>query len=556
MPFLAVFLIITNLLSCKQSSTKNAFHVATINSNATANTISTKNASLKNTLTPITAVLYNAAIKSNSITVKDAARGGTFIYKRVVQNNDVDNGITFKSKYGGIWQRVAKDTVKLAWFGISAQSENSSHIIYQGIQAAINRHASVVTFPASQVFHVKTSNYWNVNDNTHLTVAGNGATIIVDKAAAIAAQETYVMAFKCAQNVNSLNSAITIKNLRIQSSDIVPQWKSKNYNDHRLVMAIEADGIHTVMISGCKLKDIYGYGIRLKNFVNATIENVQENNVGGHFPVENGFDSFGDGIWLGHYDVQTVRSSRKSSRAIIKNCTINGYSTATNGNFASRCGITVEGFNSYGKDITVNVDVTNCKISDYDRNLHVEGIGAIIKYTNCTLRNFFGIALIVKSPYTNLTYSKSTASGLLKPNADQEHYGLGGVMQFDSNVDLQLINQTIFKFNGPASFRANCHIESNSILDMGNSDVFFDHANLFVNSGGSIINIPSQVPRGYNMYGGSINFNGAKLLSYAAGSGAQGSFHGESIESTSITNCKITNTHLIFSGQFGTRTFN
>jgi hypothetical protein len=454
--------------------------------------------------------LFSHYSSSKSVFIKDELIGGAFNYQPAASKLKVDEAIVFAAKDGGYWERVVGDTIKLSWYKLSSKNADNSAILRKGIQAAIDKRASVVSFPMAGTYHVQSGNYWTIPSQLKLTIDGKRSIIIVDKKAATAAQETYVMAFKCSDN-NSLNSSITIKNLNIKAPEILPQWTNINYNAHKLVIAIETDGVYAVNISNCKLNDICGYGIRLKNFVAANIVGVTEMNVGGHFPIENGNDSFGDGIWLGHYDVQNVRRTRKNTKAAISNCIIKGYNTATNGNFASRSGITVEAFNSFAPDIIMNLSVKNSIISDYDRNLHVEGISSKINYSNCKIRNFFGIALVVKSINTSLTYNRCTASGLLKANPKQERYGLGGVMQFDSKVDLFLTNSSVFTFNGPASFRANFHVIKNSVLDLGNSDVFFDHANLFVNTGGSLINIPAQVKRGFNMYGSSVEVNGRKI---------------------------------------------
>jgi hypothetical protein len=194
----------------------------------------------------------------------------------------------------------------------------------------------------------------------------------------------------------------------------------------------------------------------------------------------------------------------------------------------------------------MKVDVDNCIISDYDRNLHVEGISSNINYSNSSVRNFFGIALIVSSANTRLTYNNCNASALLPANPLQERLGLGGVMQFNSTVDLYLNNKSVFSLNGPASFRANVHLEDNSILDLGNSDVFFDHTNLFVNTGASIINIPTKVGRGYNMYGGSVEFNGATFTAFNRERDEKAAFNGENISQASIANCKLNNTQFFY----------
>jgi hypothetical protein len=485
--------------------------------------------------------------KGAKIVLSNKLRGGVFFYRPSAAKLSVDSGIVFPAQDGGFWERAVADTVKLSWYNISTQKKDNADIIKKGVQAAIDKKAKVVAFPAKGIYRIASGNYWSVPDNFNLDIDGAGSTIIVDGKAAGVAQETYVMAFKCT-DINSINSAISIHKLNIRAPDITPKWTSKNYGDHRLVMAIETDGIYNVKISDCVLNDIYGYGIRLKNFVNANVNKVTENNVGGHFPVENGQDSFGDGIWVGQYDVQTVRSSRKKSYAKISNCVFKGYNTATNGNFASRCGITVEGFNSYSADIAVKVDVSSTTVAEYDRNLHVEGISAAVTYTNCTLRNFFGIGLVVKSPQTTITYNNTTASGLLKGNPQQEHYGLGGVMQFNSALQLYL-NKSKFTFNGPASFRANVYLQDRSVLDFGNSDVFFDHADLHLKSGASIFNVPANVSRGFNMYGGTIDFTGGTIT--GAGGGNKGIFHGESIDAAVITGCKLTNSRLIFNGKCG-----
>jgi hypothetical protein len=273
-----------------------------------------------------TEAIVNKLFEQNSkvpyVTVNDALRGGDFVYRTASTRLVVDNGIVFASKDKGFWERTTADTIKLSWYNLNMTNLDNALIIRNGIQAAINRQALVVAFPFGGSYSVKSGTYWTVPDKVSLQVLGNGAIIVVEGAAALVSQETYVMAFKCLETSNSLNSRITIKDLNIRAPDIKPLWTNSNYGEHRLVIGIETDGIHTVEVSNCKLDDICGYGIRLKNFVSASIDQVKENNVGGHFPIENGFDSFGDGIWLGHYDVLNKRGSRKNSYAKITNSTI------------------------------------------------------------------------------------------------------------------------------------------------------------------------------------------------------------------------------------------
>ena len=129
-------------------------------------------------------------------------------------------------------------------------------------------------------------------------------------------------------------------------------------------------------------------------------------------------------------------------------------------------------------------------------------------------------------------------------------------MQFYSYVDLNLGNKTIFSFNGAASFRANIYIINGSKLDFGNSDVFFDNANLHIKSGGSLINLPTKVARGYNMYGGTVEINGANFSGYDKHPAAKGVFHGENIINQKVTNFRLTNSRLYFTGGWGNVEFN
>jgi hypothetical protein len=276
----------------------------------------------------IVATLYDHDSNVPNINISDALRGGNFVYRAASAGLLVDNGIVFASKSKGFWERTTGDTIKLAWYNINTTNLDNASIIRSGIQAAIDRKALVVTFPFAGAYIIKSGSYWTVTDKLKLRIAGNGATIVVDGSAALVSQETYVMAFKCLETSKSLNSGICIKDLNVRAPDIKPLWTNPNYAEHRLVIAMETDGIHTVEINNCKMDDICGYGIRLKNFVSASIDHVSEHNVGGHFPIENGFDSFGDGIWLGQYDVKTKRSSRKISYAKITNSTIKAL-TAT-----------------------------------------------------------------------------------------------------------------------------------------------------------------------------------------------------------------------------------
>jgi hypothetical protein len=498
----------------------------------------------------IVGLLYNhATSNSGSISVPDILRGGKFAYRPASAKLFVDNGIVFASKSGGYWERAVGDTVKMVWYGLSTKNPDNAYTIYKCINGAIRLKTPVVVFPFSGTYTVKTSNYWVVPSDFNLQIDGRGATIKVDKFATTLAQETYVMAFKCTEDLNSMNSKFKLKNLNIQAPDILPQWTNTDYyGGHRLVMAIETDGIHTVDVRDCRLNDICGYGIRLKNFVSATVDRVIENNVGGHFPIENGFDSFGDALWLGHYDVETVRSSRKATSAKVTNCVFKGYDTQTNGNFASRCGITVEGFHSRRNDIRMNVDVDNCTISDYDRNLHIEGLSADMVYNNCKLRNFFGIGLVVWSD-ANVTYHNCIAENVLENNPKVEHYGLGGVMTFEASCNLTLGGGTVFKLNRPVSFRSNITMLNGSAIDFGNSDVFFDHANLNMNAGSSLLNLPAGVSRGYNMYGGAVNLNGATFSAFDKN--AKGQLKGENLDAATIKNCKLNNSRLQFNTRSG-----
>jgi hypothetical protein len=493
--------------------------------------------------------LFDSGFKGRflSLSEKRCSKGDELFAHKSHTGFVKDNTLIFPDKNAGSAEHLTVDTIKLARYNVSTRNVDNAVYIKQGIQAAIDKRAKVILFPGPGVYRIKSGNYWTVPDGINLQIDGKGATIVVDKAAAAVAQETYVMAFKCA-NLNSVNSRLAIKNIKVMSPQIVPQWTNSNYAEHKLVIAIETDGIHTVNVTDCMLNDICGYGIRLKNFVDVKINKIIEHNVGGHFPIENGNDSFGDGIWLGHYDVQSVRQSRKNTNANISNCIIQAYPTQKNGNFASRCGITVEGFNSYAPDIVAKVGITNCTISDYDRNLHVEGISSIIKYTNCKIQNFFGIALVVKSSKTTLLYDRCTATNLLAANPKQERYGLGGTMQFDSNLDVTLTNNSVFRFNRPASFRANLYLQNNSIIDFGNCDVFFDHTNLNINSGGRFSNLPVNVPRGYNMYGGSITIDNGILSGFG---NAKSIFHGEAMESATITKYIENNSGLLLVGKFG-----
>lgn len=183
----------------------------------------------------------------------------------------------------------------------------------------------------------------------------------------------------------------------------------------------------TIRISGCNFANIWGYGIRILNATNVTIDGCSFTGVGGHYMENNDYDMFGDSIWLGNTNANQYAS--------ITNCRLVGLSS---GSTLSRCGITLEYSTSNDRYLTVS----SCYIADYDRTIHAENIGncyITVNSSQIVNTNVYAFA------YSIQNLSRITFNDCSIQTTGNDYNGTRGARNFGSMV----FNSCTINYAGP-----------------------------------------------------------------------------------------------------------
>jgi len=178
----------------------------------------------------------------------------------------------------------------------------------------------------------------------------------------------------------TINTAFSMSGITIDGKSNPVQFYQKKYEDLRLCVGVFAVGVSKVSFSSVNFKNIYGVGIKTNVFKTFKANFVNFSNVGGKWHQGDGFDSFGDGIYLGYASANAV--------ATITNCNIIGYSDKEDlGGFyknLSRAGVVAE----YNKTSHLALTITNTKFIGYQRSIHIEGSRTSLNVNNCTFNRY------------------------------------------------------------------------------------------------------------------------------------------------------------------------
>ncbi|QJD95893.1 hypothetical protein HH214_08405 [Mucilaginibacter robiniae] len=443
----------------------------------------------------------------------------------------------------GAWKRIVGDAVEANWFGAKADgSVDAAPQIKKAIETAIHTHTKVRLAPGTYRFDQVIA--LDIPDNFHLIIEGNGALIKASPLVTSASSEVNLIRFFTSAGTDTQGTGVFIDNLDFDGGVPNPQFTEPNISAIKRIHAVVAEDIFTVNISNCHFKNIQGSGTRTYNFVYANFQNLNFQNVGGKFRLENEFDSFGDGIYLCQTNLETSRPTRRQSHSAITNCHINAYNPSSYNNYASRCGICVEGFNTLKSDHRVYLQVSNCTISGYDRTFHIEGIDAEVTATALNVQNFQCIYLMAwgrsKCTFTNCNFNSR-----LPNNPNQVRLGTGGINTYPS----ELINHITFNHcqinpQGEATFIGQLDFVD-SILDYSNHDVYFEHA-IIVLTRSQLINISHNLSRGLNFYGCTLSATNSIMQGYKNGADNSGGIlHFEDLVLPVFDRNTITDTRLI-----------
>ena len=269
----------------------------------------------------------------------------------------------------------------------------------------------------------------NLPENKSLNIEGNNSLI---KMIPFKNKSTdyHYFGFHCEDGSESTNNQVSISNLNFDASSFVPVWMPKNFFELKIVKAVNFFDIYKVTLTNCNFNNIFGYGVISYGVVNMTYQNVNFRDVGGHFPLENQYDRYGDAIYFSIYDLENRGRNRKVTNLRIMNCIIQGYSTNFNGNFASRIGVCLEGYKSASvQGQKVNVLIKDSQIQYYDRSIHQEALNADFIIENVLISDYESYFVNVYSKGSVL-FKNCTIKNPLKNNPQQERFGNGKIKSF------------------------------------------------------------------------------------------------------------------------------
>lgn len=491
---------------------------------------------------------YTDAVFVHGYSTYNDGGEGLFMWDHSSTEPD-DDGIVFRPLMdqaipAGAWKRIVGDAVEASWFGAKADgSADAALQIKKAIETAIHTHTKVRLAPGTYRFNQAIA--IDIPDNFHLIIEGNGALIKASPQVTATTSEVNLIRFFTSAGTDTQGTGVFIDNLDFDGGVTSPQFTEPNIGALKRIHAVVSEDIFTVNISNCHFKNIQGSGTRTYNFVYANFRNLGFQDVGGKFHLENEFDSFGDGIYLCQTNLETSRPTRRQSHATISNCHINAYNPSAHGNYASRCGICIEGFNTLKSDHRVYLQVSGCNISGYDRTFHIEGIDAEVTASTLNVQNFQCIYLMSwgrsKCTFTNCNFNSR-----LPNNPNQVRLGTGGVITYPSELPNHItFNHCQISPQGEATFIGQLDF-IDTVLDYSNHDVYFEHATITLNRS-QLVNVSHNLSRNLNFYGCTLNATDSIIQGYKNGTDNSGGIlHFEDLSLSAFERNTITDTRLIF----------
>lgn len=144
-----------------------------------------------------------------------------------------------------------------------------------------------------------------------------------------------------------------------------------------------------IILRNIKMSNWYGYASRYFDYKNILLENIDINNVGGHWYLNNDFDAFADAFYFGRRsgDVKVIMNNIRAE-AKMKDTTL------------SRCGITIENLSDQ-IDEKFSLIGNNVLLKNFDRVVHIESNKGIIDISLNTSELFgnvifFSFANVIK----------------------------------------------------------------------------------------------------------------------------------------------------------------
>lgn len=210
-----------------------------------------------------------------------------------------------------------------------------------------------------------------VTTNNNISVLGVGNPEI-RKTTRELGLHNYVFNFLVPELTTPTNT-ISVSNITINGIGVPEQWNETEYWDMLTILyGVNIEG-KNILVENCSFKNIYGYGTRMTKYDKAIVNNCDYERVGGHWSINNEYDSFGDCVYFGF-------SQSANSLASVTNTKMVGY--PSDRPRLSRIAVTFEFNVGFGF-------IQNCFMDGYDRGVHVE-LADKIKLTidSCEIKRY------------------------------------------------------------------------------------------------------------------------------------------------------------------------
>lgn len=407
--------------------------------------------------------------------------GGKAFYKvREKQENEVPNNITViqLSDASLVAELVTDKVLDVKQFGAKGDGTSNDTVSIQTALTFASNLGKKLVF-SKGVYLVDSSLIIN-NENNDVIIEGDSAIISLS-----GTESGYRLFDITAKNVKIDNIKID-GNLTNQN-----QFEITDYSALKIYTACRLTG-NNITINNIKVENIYGNAFQFFKYQNINISNISISNVGGHFYLNNDYDSFGDAFYFGGHE--------GTSNISIENVnSIGKYNNTT----LSRIGICVENLLNNIIDEKTIINVNNCNLINYDRGIHCESIRGVCEIVYTSGKIYSNVSVLNWSDDENKL--KFYGNNILFDYADGNYNGSYGIRRTIIDIKNSVVNcktQSLGSYRTKGKY-SNC-VFNNIIRTMFNSAGHIDIEN-------SVANIGSLST--YLCYSSDIHWNNCTFIS-------------------------------------------
>lgn len=340
-------------------------------------------------------------------------------------------------------------------------------------------------------FIPKTKNFYNIrstvritlNPGEHAKIYSDGAVLrplstpINKSAYNLTSFREHIM-LSIGNTINSIkkkemfarsdNTGITISGLTFDGQHL-PGILAAGDHSTDIMVGLQALA-NSVVVDGCVFTNIYGYGLRVHNVLNASIKNTKFVNVGGRgatpYAQQIDMDGIGDGIYFA-----LVKTKGNIN---IQNCVLEGMKRQ---NKRSRSAITFE----YSTE-PYNIRISNVNISGFAKGLHIEETAPTdVLLEGVKMEDFnFGIANVLND--RSVVYLKKVSMNVGFSDGNDNGDALA-FLNYESKAKIYVYDSHL-SFKG----KANAYQSAVGLVKVENSTINGNNTNFFFADGNTWFN--------------------------------------------------------------------